>query len=120
MSSTITIPAILESVSTRKDRTLKLIFGTNELSPSQAGQLLSDTEKFGWLAFKGESFNMEETKAIESLKAEANEGFKSDSQRLRAVLYRTWEANNEGFSTFARYYSHVMEQIINHYKSKLP
>lgn len=115
----ITVPAILESVSTRKDRTLKLIFGTNELSPSQAGQLLSDTEKFGWLAFKGESFNMEETKALESLKADTQEGFKSDSQRLRGVLYRCWEQNNEGFTTFTRYYSHKMEQIITHYKSFL-
>lgn len=115
----ITIPAILESVATRKDRTLRLVFGTNELSPSQAGQLLSDTEKFGWLAFKGESFNVEESRALESLKAEANDGFKSDSQRLRAVLYRNWEQGNDGFSTFARYYSHHMENIINHYKSKL-
>lgn len=115
----ITVPAILESVSTRKDRTLKLIFGTNELSPSQAGQLLSDTEKFGWLAFKGESFNIEETRALESLKAETSEGFKSDSQRLRAVMYRCWEQDNEGFTTFARYYGHQMEQVINHYKSNL-
>jgi hypothetical protein len=115
----ITIPAILESVATRKDRTLKLIFGTNELSPSQAGQLLSDTEKFGWLAFKGESFNLDESKMLESLKADANDGFKSDSQRLRAVLYRNWEMDNQGFTTFARYYSHYMEQIITHYKSKL-
>jgi hypothetical protein len=115
----ITVPAILESVSTRKDRTLKLIFGTNELSPSQAGQLLSDTEKFGWLAFKGESFNIEETKLLESLKSDSNEGFKSDSQRLRGVLYRNWEQNNDGFTTFSRYYSHKMETIIEHYKKNL-
>jgi hypothetical protein len=115
----ITIPAILESVATRKDRTLKLIFGTNELSPSQAGQLLSDTEKFGWLAFNGESFNVDETKRIESLKADTNEGFKSDSQRLRGVLYRNWEMDNQGFTTFARYYSRAMERIITHHKSKL-
>lgn len=115
----ITVPAILESVSTRKDRTLKLIFGTNELSPSQAGQLLSDTEKFGWLAFKGESFNLDETKMMESLKADTSEGFKSDSQRLRAVLYRNWEQDAEGFTTFTRYYSHHMEQMITHFKSLL-
>lgn len=116
----ITIPAILESVATRKDRTLKLVFGTNELTPSQAGQLLSDTEKFGWLAFKGEAFNHEETNLIESLKADLSEGFKSDSQRLRGVLYRMWESNNEGFSTFTKFYSHHMEKIINHFKGKLP
>jgi hypothetical protein len=27
--------------------------------------------------------------------------------------------DNQGFTTFARYYSHYMEQIITHYKSKL-
>jgi len=116
----ITIPAILEGVSTRKDRTLKLVFGTNELTPSQAGQLLSDTEKFGWLAFKGEPFDKGETEMLESLKADQSEGFKSDSQRLRGVLYRMWESNNEGFTTFTRFYSHHMEKIIEHFKSKLP
>lgn len=116
----ITIPAILEGVSTRKDRTLKLVFSTNELSPSQAGQLLSDTEKFGWLAFKGEAFNNEETKFMEQLKTDNAEGFKSDSQRFRAVLYLNWQHQPDGFTTFARYYSHHMEQLINQFKSYLP
>lgn len=116
----ITIPAILESVSTRKDRTLKLVFGTNELSPSQAGQLMADMEKFGWLAFKGEAFDKGETEMIESLKAEQVDGFKSDSQRLRAVLYRKWEHDREGFSTAAKHYAHHMERIITHFKSTLP
>jgi len=37
----IIIPAQLEAVTTRKDKTLKLTFGTNELSPSQASELFT-------------------------------------------------------------------------------
>lgn len=119
MSEMIKIPAILEGVATRKDRTLKLTFGTNELSPADAGRLLSFTEKFGYLAFKGEDFMKAETDALESLKVDSLEGFKSDSQRLRAVLYRMWEQDKEGFSSATKHYTHHMEKVIAHFKSRL-
>ena len=50
----IIIPAQLESVGTRKDKTLKLTFGTNELSPAQASELFTIANQFGYLAFKDE------------------------------------------------------------------
>ena len=45
---------------------------------------------------------------------------KSPSQRLRAVLYVLWEQQwKERFSTFALFYAHYMEKIIDQIKEKL-
>ena len=110
----IIIAAQLESVGTRKDKTLKLTFGTNELSPSQASELFTIANQFGYLDFK-----REELDAVESLKSELEDTLKKPSQRLRGVLFRLFEQDNDGFKTFSKYYDSKMEQLINHYKGKL-
>mgnify|MGYP003334384054 CR=1 FL=1 len=115
----ITIPAQLEAVTTRKDKTLRLTFGTNELTPTQASELFTIANQFGYLAFKDEDFKRQELDAIASLKTELDETIKSPSQRLRGVLFRCYEQNNEGFKTFSKYYDSRMEQLVNHFKSKL-
>jgi len=115
----ILIPAQLESVGTRKDKTLKLTFGTNELTPSQAAELFGTANQFGYLAFKDENFRREELDAVESLKSELEDTLKKPSQRLRGIMFRVYEADNEGFSTFAKYYDSKMEQLITHFKNKL-
>jgi len=115
----ILIPAQLEAVTTRKDKTLKLTFGTNELTPAQASELFTIANQFGYLAFKDESFKREELEVVESLKSELEDTLKKPSQRLRGVMFRCFELDNEGFNTFSKYYDSKMEQVINHFKSKL-
>jgi hypothetical protein len=56
---------------------------------------------------------------IESLKSELEDTLKKPSQRLRGVLFRLFEQDNDGFKTFSKYYDSKMEQLINHYKGKL-
>lgn len=115
----ILIPAQLEAVTTRKDKTLKLTFGTNELTPVQASELFTTANQFGYLMFKEESFSRDEIDMVESLKTDLEDTMKKPSQRLRGVLYRNYEMNNEGFNTFSKYYDSKMEQLILHFKSKL-
>lgn len=115
----ITIPAQLENVATRKDKTLKLIFGTNELTPEQITFLFSSANSFGYLAFKIESFKREELNVIENLKADIDDNLKTPSQRLRGVLYVLYEKDNEGFKTFTKFYEYKMEQLITFIKTKL-
>jgi len=115
----ILVPAQLEAVTTRKDKTLKLTFGTNEITPVQASELFTTANKFGYLLFKEESFSRDEIEMVESLKTDLEDTMKKPSQRLRGVLYRNYEMNNEGFNTFAKYYDSKMEQLILHFKSKL-
>lgn len=112
------IPAEIEGVSTRKDKTIKLVIGTSELTPDKAGQIIGLQNAMVYLAIKKEQFNNSELEEIEKLKAVEYEG-KTPSQRLRAVLYRYWEQDKKGFDSFSSFYDHYMEKHIDQIKSKL-
>lgn len=115
----IIIPAQLESYRSLKDRTLKITFETNELNPQDLLGIAENLNSFGYLAFKKEPFKEEERLTIEQLEADYEDKAKTPSKRLRGVLYRNYEQNNDGFDSFVRYYDHHLEKIINHFKSKL-
>ena len=112
------IPAQLESFRTLKDKTLKVNFETQELTPKEFAELSGCIQQFGYLAFKSEPFRTEEINAIQDLQTELETG-KTPSQRLRGVLYRMFEQDSQGFKSFATYYDHQMEILINHFKNKL-
>lgn len=113
----IIIGGILEGISTRKDKTMKLTIGTQEMTPEQAASIFQYNQQFGYFAIKPEPFQKEEQDLIDSLKSDY-EG-KTPSQRLRGVLYRNWELKSEGFQDFNSYYISKMELIVKHYKDKL-
>ena len=115
----IIIPAILESYRSMKDKTIKIVFESNELTPEQMLGVASNHQQFGYMAFKNEPFKNNEKEVIENLKADYEETGKTPSQRLRGVLYVNFEQANEGYKTFTDYYNAKVETIINHYKSKL-
>lgn len=116
----ILFPAILKGYRTKVDRSLTVIFETNELSPEKMGAIHSMLEKFGYVAFKGEDFKTEDKELLESLKADAIEdNTKTPSQQLRGVLFRNWEQSNEGYKLFSDYYRAKYEVLINHFKGKL-
>lgn len=114
----IILPATIEGIATRKDRTVRVTIGTQELPPDKAGQLMSMQNALAYVAIKAEHFNGDEEAALEKLKADDVNG-KTPSQRLRAVLFRRWEQDNKGFQTFAQYYDWAMELTIEQHKAKL-
>ena len=115
----IILPAILESFRSLKDRTFKVTFETNELTPEQIIGLNSSLGNAGFLAFKNDPFKQSEKDMIEGLEADFEDPKKSQGQRLRAVLYRLWEQSPEGYDNFPKFYEHKTEQLINHFKDKL-
>lgn len=115
----IIIPAQLESIASRKDKTIKLVFGTNELTPSVSAELFQMSNSFGYLSFKEENFQREELNILESLKSDIELSGKTPAQRLRGVMYKLYEQNNGGFNTFAKFYENQMEIIIAHFKTKI-
>jgi hypothetical protein len=115
----IIIPAQLESIASRKDKTIKLVFGANELTPNTSGQLFNMANAFGFLSFKEEEFRKEELDIVESLKADIELTGKTPAQRLRGVMYKLYQQNDGGFSSFAKYYEHQMEIVISHFKTKI-
>lgn len=114
----ILVGAYVESIRTRKDKTVALTIGTQELTPEKAGELFAINGQLimAYISIKG--ISEKEQKVIDSVEPETVG--KSPSQRLRNVLYRMWEANNEGYTDKNLHYMHHMEKIIDHYKSKLP
>ena len=121
MKNVLLLPAQIESVATRKDRTVRLTIGTQEMSPATAGELYRLQNALVYLAVKETEFEASEREAIDGLDSEfVDDTKKKPSARLRAVLYRVWEQDNKGFTDFNLFYLHQMERIIGHYKAKLP
>jgi hypothetical protein len=114
----ILLPAQLEGIRTRKDRTLTLTFGTQELAPAKMGHLLTMNQNVCFLAVKADPFSTEETQLITELKADIELTAKTPAQRLRAVLFRLWEQQGDT-EDFPTYYEREMHKITEHFKSKL-
>lgn len=116
----ITLSAQLEGISSRADRSWKLTFGTQELTPKEIGELGAMQNAVCFLGINPNPFTNEEKRVIENTKAELAEDGKSHSQRLRGVLYMNWHNDPQGYENFHDYYIVNMDKIINHFKSKLP
>ena len=114
----ILIAGQLENLTTRKDRTIKLSLGTNELTPNECADLFKLNQQFCYVAIKAEPFISNELEALESLKTDLDTQ-KTPSQRLRSILYVYYEQNNKGYKDFNTYYFAEMEKICEHYKTKL-
>jgi len=120
MSKTTVFAATVENVTTRKDRTLKITIGTQELPPDKMTALFAMQNSVGYMAIKPEDFGKDELAALEAAKADySGDTNKPASQRLRAVLFRLWEQNPEGFKTSTLHYESKMEEIVTHFKNKL-
>lgn len=115
----ILIPGQIESIKSRKDKTTAIVLGSQEMSPSIAGQLFALQNSFVYVAIKEEEFKNNEIEVLEDLKADFEIEKKSNGQRLRNILYKLFEQDKEGFLTFTKYYDHQMERLINHFKNKL-
>lgn len=121
MKNAIKLGGAIEAVATRKDKTVRVVIGTQELTPQAAAELFRLQNAFVYVVIKEEDFGQEEIEAIEALEAEfTDDRKKTSSARLRAVLYRLWEVDNAGFEKFNAFYLAKMEAIIDHYKAKLP
>lgn len=111
------IPANLESLSTLKDGTIKLVFETQELRPDDVGLLFSYRKGLGYLAFKPETFNADQIELIDKLKVEDFEN-KAPSKRMRDILFRLWQQNNSGYTDFNLYYHSRMNNMCEMLKNE--
>lgn len=108
--------AIVEGISTRQDRTLKITLSTQELQPEQASLLLNLHQKQGWFLFS------ENELTEKDLPPDSAPEFKSDkspSQRLRACLYIYWKQNTSKQKPFDTFYKDWTEKKINEIKDTL-
>ena len=116
---TFQIAANLDSYRSNANKTMKLVFETNELTPETMANIHYSLYKSGFLAFAPDPFRTEELEEIDKLKVEFEDMTKSPSQRLRAVLFLLWKQNPEGYKTSNDHYISKMEVLIEHYKTRL-
>ena len=102
-----------------QDRSLKLTIETQEASPELMANLQKALMQVGIIAFAMDKFTTKELDELDNVKVDYDEGGKTPGQRLRAVLYRMYEQNNERYDTFIDYYNAHMEKLITHFKNKL-
>jgi hypothetical protein len=110
--------AQLSNYNRLKDRSVKLTFHTSEKSSREIMEIDSKLDTFGYLMFKPEEqLTKEEIEQIDNLDTDLFDTPKTQSQRLRNVLYKVWQQNEE--NDFKEFYKQETEKIIQHYKSKL-
>ena len=112
------LPTIVSGIRSLKDGSVSVTLETQELSPAKAGELFSFRGKvtMTYLSPK-DIITQREMDRVDNVDSEVKG--KSQSQRIRAVLYRVFEQNSEGFKTFEEFYKVKTEKYIEHLKSKL-
>ena len=114
-------PAQFQGYSNRRDRSVVLRFETQEQTPQQIARLHSMLDEFGALYFKGNGeITSAEREELDALETDIFDNPKTQSQRLRNVLFKLWKNEPEGFDEFAKYYKFRTDKVIQHFKDKLP
>lgn len=117
--SKLTLAAVLDGYSRRKDRSVSIRFHTQELTSQGVMEIDSMCDSFGILYFRpGEKLNADEIAELDKVDLTDFDNPKSQSQRLRAVLYKLHQQEASTMQ-FRDYYQQQTEKIINHFKSKL-
>lgn len=113
----IILAGVIENISTRMDNTVKVTFGIQEMDSSNMGQLFELRNKFVKCLFSDSQITDPEAAAIDSASLVGSKK-RSQSQRLRAVLFRVFEQTGYQID-FDGWYQNELEKIIEHYKAKL-
>ena len=118
MNNGILLASIIENISTRSDGTIKVVLGTQELSQGKAGELFALNRKLAAVYISPKTtIDQKELDQVDSV--DVDMPGKSQSQRLRSVLFVLFEQDNEGHKDFKTFYHAKTEVIITHLKSKI-
>lgn len=103
-------------VSPTKDWGFSLGFHTNEVTDeTERSNILAMYNKFGWLIFADSAIN-----EIPREVPDRGAGQKSQSERIRACLYRLWEYKYKDKENREDFYNRMTEAFITKIKEELP
>lgn len=106
----------IDGIKTRVDGTINISLTTQELNPTQAANLFQLRGKYIKTLISDTNITKLEEEQVDNLSLVHVKKNKTESQRLRNVLYRYCEQMGQDFEQF---YKAEMSKIIEHYKSKL-
>lgn len=104
----------IDGISAKKDRTLSIKLGTQEMTADDTSYLFDQMNKIVYVVIAETS---QETIEIPEILPEFK-GDKSPSQRLRGIIYKIWEEKTDKKETFPRFYESKISQIGEWLKEK--
>ncbi len=110
--------AIVSGLRSLKDGTLSVTLQTQEMKAEQAGAMFSFSNQFIKFVLTDENVTEFQIKELSEKVITSGKKTKTKGQRLRAVIYRTWEQEG-GDMDFDMYYNTAMEKIIDLMKMRL-
>ena len=111
------VSATIESISTRKDRTMKCFVGTQELVPEQMAILMDLHDKIGWFLFAENELRVEDVPNVDAVEFS---GDKSPSKRLRDFLFIYWEKCTDKKTPFDMFWKNWCDKKCNEIRESLP
>lgn len=118
------VPSTITKITTLADKSIRLQVDTQELSAEEKALVFGLHERFGWFVFKETLIEQKDIELPELPNPKKDGKEKTDSQRLRAVIYLLWKQNGEK-DLYSRecdgetYYHQYMNHIIEKAKSRL-
>jgi len=110
---------ILDGYQRRKDKTVSLRFVTQEKTSSEVMTIDELTDTYGILYFKaGETMEETELEELESIDLDLYDQPKTQSQRLRNVIYKVWESQGKR-GEFKTFYKQKTDAIIEYLKNQI-
>lgn len=86
------LDAVLDKVTTLKDRSVKLIFETQELGDDSCAKIFSMRSRIGWLLFASDDESVDNLEAeIPKDRPKSFENDRSQSEILRTKIYILWK-----------------------------
>lgn len=120
MSNLIVLNCQIETIQSRKDNTLKIVLGTQELT--EGGKLFPLQNKLCTIGIApNEALTEQDIEILQASKIKLDDvpSGKSPSQRMRNVLFVLWQQNNGGYDDFNLFYLNRMDRLIDQVKAKL-
>lgn len=111
------LAAIMDGITKKKDNTLSIKLGTQELSAEDTASLFQYGNAQIWVAIKEAPLHESDIEMPEFIPE--FEGQKPYSQRIKEVLYRVWEQKTDKSKTSRQFYEDYCEKLISSLKEKL-
>lgn len=113
----IIIESTIEKISSKVDGTVTIQISTQELDSASAGNLFALRGKFVKTLISDSNITTLEAETVDSTSLVGGKKNKSESQRLRNVLFLLHAQGSE--MDFETFYRMEYNKIIEHYKTKL-
>lgn len=113
----ILLGCIIDKITTLKDRSVKIVLDTQELSPAKAGEVFTLMNTLATVYISPSEISSREMAQVDAVEPEMPG--KSPSQRMRNVLFILWRQDNQGFQEFDSFYKTRMEKYIEELKNNI-